>query len=229
MFAEDVRAAPIVRRTEAPLGPESNRENLEERLSRSPTGRTLVPPSNFLFANIPSSIFLFSTPEKPPFFSEDELLERDFHFFLELSMTNPAGVGKKPHQPKRAHNPSKEFKYYNNEIEEEHIQTCFSTFGAADATPEAAKQAYDACHGTPKLYTACFSIFGRFCRNCFLSGVGWTNTPQHTVAECKAQGNPCWVECRNCGDGRRILLGRSRRVGERGESRRMLWVSLEEE
>lgn len=101
----------------------------------------------------------------------------------------------------KVQNPSLDYTYYGKEIEQEVINEVETALMSAGTNPAEARAAYSLCQENPKLYPGLFAIFGRFCRNCFLGGCGFINTPQHTVAECKALGNPCWVECRNCSNG----------------------------
>lgn len=105
------------------------------------------------------------------------------------------GLGKR-----QVSNPSTEYTFHGREIPTECIAQIEATLCAA-TTPVECRAALQMCQEDPKLYPGTFAIFGKFCRNCYLSGMGFANTPQHSVAECKAMGNPCWVECRNCADG----------------------------
>lgn len=80
------------------------------------------------------------------------------------------------------------------------IEQIESNLGSA-TTAEEAKAALAICQEDKELYHGTFAIFGKYCRNCYLGGVGFENVPQHSVAECKQLGNRCFVECRNCANG----------------------------
>lgn len=64
-----------------------------------------------------------------------------------------------------------------------------------------ARAAISCCKTNPTLKYGLISIFTRYCRNCYLAGSGWENTPEHSLAECRELGNPCNFPCRICGDG----------------------------
>ncbi|CAD7951369.1 unnamed protein product [Amoebophrya sp. A25] len=101
---------------------------------------------------------------------------------------------------KRVKNPHPEFKYHGRPIEVSDIETVTGRLEAATSLDEC-KQALADCHNDKSLYAATYSLFSKYCRNCYLSGVGFANVPQHSVSECKMLGTPCMIECRNCLDG----------------------------
>merc|ERR1712194_502040 len=89
--------------------------------------------------------------------------------------------------------------YANNSPYHAEVETILAAAPEGDVA--AAKAAYSKVFEDPKLYRTVYGIFGNVCRNCYLSGIGYHKTPRHSVADCKAMGNACAVECRLCHDG----------------------------
>lgn len=70
-------------------------------------------------------------------------------------------------------------------------------------TPELMTRRFKYCNdeGGYFMGRALYEVFSTKCRNCYLSGCGFDDTPAHCVADCKRMGAKCFIECKICGDG----------------------------
>ncbi|CAD7947795.1 unnamed protein product [Amoebophrya sp. A120] len=98
---------------------------------------------------------------------------------------------------RKVQNPSPEYNFHGRPVDQGEVDEVMTKLQAAGSLDEC-KKAMLHCQDDERLKYACYAIFGKRCRNCYLMGLSWQNLPSHTVAECKALGNPCMIECRNC-------------------------------
>lgn len=117
---------------------------------------------------------------------------------------HPGGGDRKNYKGRGDHHPPPKnpsaYSFHGRAICQSHIDAVVAKLERATSAAEA-KTALQKCQDEPGLYPATFALFGRYCRNCYLTGMGWKHTPAHSVAECKLLGTRCMIECRNCKNG----------------------------